>query len=86
MKNTLHESNSYEQMILFNQLREYLNQMCLGGYLGSFNARACQSIVDILHQSTENHLELTNQPTNAEHDRHKRFFCNGFIGCKNAGR
>ena len=77
MKIFLNANDADEQLLILNQLREYLNRMCIHGYFGLANGRACQAIVENLSQTT-NH---------AEHDRHKRFFCNGFIGCKSvAGR
>ena len=81
LKGILDESNVSEQVLLLNQLREYLNGMCLAGHLGLSNARACQAIVDLVQeQSGERQL------ANADNGREKRFFCNGFIGCKSAGR
>lgn len=45
---------------------------------GLSNAHACQQIVNVIQQYNEN---------NTEHNRiQKRFFCNGFIGCKSSGR
>ena len=91
IENILTESNLNEQAILWNQLREYLNRMCVLGYFGSSHAHACQRIVDIAHQlnSNEDETNITHVPArlqNEEHGIEKRFFCNGFIGCKNAGR
>lgn len=81
LKSILDEPNVYDQALLLNQLREYLNGICLAGHLGLSNARACQAIVEILHQQS-NESRLANVDTG----RQKRFFCNGFIGCKSAGR
>jgi hypothetical protein len=91
IKNILTESNINEQIISLNQLREYLNRMCVVGYLGSSHAHACQRIVDIVHQFNKNDEENNVTPNhddinNEQHGIQKRFFCNGFIGCKNAGR
>jgi ABC-type bacteriocin/lantibiotic exporter with double-glycine peptidase domain len=86
IKNILTETNSDEQIMLLNQLREYLNRMCIVGYFGSTHAHACQRVVDIVHQYDENNLKALHDDTNNEqHGIQKRFFCNGFIGCK-AGR
>ena len=63
------------QLIYLNQLREYLNRMCLGGYFGRENTDACQTVVDYLQQTSH-----------SDNGREKRFFCNGFIGCKSSGR
>jgi nucleotidyltransferase/DNA polymerase involved in DNA repair len=90
IKNILTESNLNEQITLFNQLREYLNRMCIIGYFGSSHARSCQHIVDIVHQfnknDDENNVTPIHDDNNEQHGLQKRFFCNGFIGCKNAGR
>ncbi|UJR22103.1 hypothetical protein I4U23_025168 [Adineta vaga] len=83
IKNLLDESNPYEQTTILNQLREHLNHMCTEGYLGPLRTHACQHIVDIV----QHYEQLNNEETNNEqHSVQKRFFCNGFIGCKNAGR
>ena len=84
IQNVLTESNYNEQILLLNQLREYLNRMCIVGYFGSSHANACQRIVDIVHQDDENNVTQTHD--NEQHGIQKRFFCNGFIGCKSAGR
>jgi hypothetical protein len=86
MKNILTETNLQEQMILLNQLREYLNGMCVIGSFGSTHAHACQRIVDIVHQINSNDEGTYLHDDNEPHGIQKRFFCNGFIGCKNAGR
>ncbi|CAF3741164.1 unnamed protein product [Adineta steineri] len=75
IKNILEETNADEQLILLNQLREYLNFMCTTGYLGSSHAYACQRVNDIIHQ----HHDSSNIE---QRSIQKRFFCNGFIGCK----
>ncbi|CAF2692980.1 unnamed protein product [Rotaria sp. Silwood2] len=89
-KNTLDEPNPYKQTFLLNQLREYLNRMCVFGYFGSSRAHACQGIADIIYQldrKQENNIKFTDDHTNNEnHSIQKRFFCNGFIGCKKVGR
>ncbi|CAF1031238.1 unnamed protein product [Rotaria sordida] len=89
IKNTLNESNPYKQTILLNQLREYLNRMCVFGLFGSSRAHACQNVVDIINQldrNDENNVTFNDDNTNNEnHDIQKRFFCNGFIGCKHSG-
>ena len=77
MKTFLSIDDTYEQLVTLNQLREYLNRMCIHGYFGLANGRACQAIAENLGQATDH----------PENERHKRFFCNGFIGCKSvAGR
>ena len=78
IKNILMETNINEQIILLNQLREYLNRMCINGYFGSSNTHECQHIVNIVHHYNENKTE--------NNRLQKRFFCNGFIGCKSSGR
>jgi hypothetical protein len=88
IKNILDEPNSSEQTMLLNQLREYLNHRCITGYFGETHAHACQHIVDIVHQlnknDDENNVALVNDNRNNEHHGlQKRFFCNGFIGCRN---
>jgi hypothetical protein len=88
IQNILTESNNNEQIVLLNQLREYLNRMCIVGYFGSSRANACQRIADIVHQINRNDDEnnVTQTHDNEQHGIQKRFFCNGFIGCKSAGR
>lgn len=91
MRIILDESNSYEQLLMINQLREYLNRMCIAGYFGSSHAQACRHIVETIHPSSRstNHEDSappTTDSTNDEHGLQKRFFCNGFIGCKSSGR
>ncbi len=86
IKNILDESNPDERAILLNQLREYLNGMCVIGSFGSTRAHACQRIVDIVHQINSNDEGTYLHDDNEPHGIQKRFFCNGFIGCKNAGR
>ncbi|CAF3201700.1 unnamed protein product [Rotaria socialis] len=87
IKNIVDERNIYEQMMLLNQLREYLNRMCITGFFGAIHAEACQRVVDVFHQnyihSRINDNEITDT-SNETHGLQKRFFCNGFIGCKNA--
>jgi hypothetical protein len=87
INNFLDESNPYEQAVLLNQIREYLNRMCTVGYFGSSRAHACKHIADIVHQFDENKIPFSNDESNNEHHGlQKRFFCNGFIGCKSSGR
>jgi hypothetical protein len=81
IKNILDESNPTERITLLNQLREYLNRMCVSGYFGSPHADSCQRVVDIIHQTYINNDE-NNDTSNETHGIQKRFFCNGFIGCK----
>jgi hypothetical protein len=88
IKNIFNDVNSYERVILLNQLREYLNRMCIMGYFGSSHAEACQHVVDIIHQSYKNNHHQNDDEisdtSNEPHGIQKRFFCNGFIGCKSA--
>jgi len=87
INNFLDESNPYEQAVLLNQIREYLNRMCTVGYFGSSRAHACKHIADIVQQFDENKIPFSNDESNNEHHGlQKRFFCNGFIGCKSSGR
>ncbi|CAF0727528.1 unnamed protein product [Rotaria sordida] len=86
IKNILDERNIYEQATLLNQLREYLNRMCIAGTFGPSHADACQRIADVIHQTyIHNHRndDENNDTSNETHGIQKRFFCNGFIGCKN---
>ncbi|CAF1341843.1 unnamed protein product [Rotaria magnacalcarata] len=87
IKNIVDERNIYEQTMLLNQLREYLNRMCIAGLFGATHAEACQHLMDVFHQnyihSRINNDDITDT-SNEEHGLQKRFFCNGFIGCKNA--
>jgi len=83
IKNILDESNPYERAILLNQLREYLNRMCILGYFGPSHADACQNVVNIIHQTYINDGE-NSDTSNEPHEIQKRFFCNGFLGCKSA--
>ncbi|CAF1162418.1 unnamed protein product [Rotaria sp. Silwood1] len=90
LKNTLDETNPYKQTILLNKLREYLNRMCVFGSFGSSRAHSCQHIADIIYQLDRNEEDditfIDDHANNENHDIQKRFFCNGFIGCKKAGR
>jgi len=81
IKNILDESNPHERITLINQLREYLNRMCINGYFGSSHGDACQRVVDTIHQNYINNEE-NSDTSNETHGIQKRFFCNGFIGCK----
>jgi hypothetical protein len=83
IKNLLDAPSPTEQTILLNELREYLNRMCTAGYLGSSHAHACQHLLDIVQHYEET---VTDESPDEHHGLQKRFFCNGFIGCKNAGR
>jgi hypothetical protein len=84
----LNEPNPYEQIVLLNRFREQLNRLCTAGIFGASQAHACQHIVDVLRQSSttkhNTHEESSETTSNEQHDMQKRFFCNGFIGCKNA--
>lgn len=88
-KDILNQPNQQQQKILLNQLREYLNRMCVEGYFGSSRAQACRRIIDAMqHLSTMEENNLTTSDENAVDESHgiqKRFFCNGFIGCKSSG-
>ncbi|CAF0791670.1 unnamed protein product [Adineta ricciae] len=84
MKNIVNEPNTYERMKLLNQLRESLNRLCLAGYFGPSHAEACRHVVDVVHQSYVNNDDETRESSNEAHGIQKRFFCNGFIGCKSA--
>ncbi|UJR27004.1 hypothetical protein I4U23_008309 [Adineta vaga] len=87
MNNIANEPNTHERMKLLNQLRESLNRLCLVGYFGSSNAEACRHVVDVIHQSyTDNQFtdDENHELSNEAHGIQKRFFCNGFIGCKSA--
>jgi hypothetical protein len=86
MKTILDEPSSYERIKLINQLREHLNRMCVIGYFGATHADACRRIVDVIHQTNaHNHVnddENISDKSSEPHGIQKRFFCNGFIGCK----
>ncbi len=85
IKNILDESNPNERVLLLNQLREYLNRMCIVGYFGPSHADACQRVVDIIHQTYINNHQNDDEISDTSNEPHgiqKRFFCNGFIGCK----
>lgn len=87
----LEQPDPFERAMLLNELREYLNRVCVLGYFGSPHAHACQRIVNIVHHfsgTDDNNMTAVDDTTssNEDHDMKKRFFCNGFIGCKNAGR
>jgi hypothetical protein len=87
MKNVLDDVSPNERAVLLNQLREYLNRMCIMGYFGPSHADACQHVVDIIHQTYINNRqndEDNSDTSNEPHGIQKRFFCNGFIGCKSA--
>jgi hypothetical protein len=87
IKNILDVSNPNERVILLNQLREYLNRMCIMGYFGPSHADACQHVVDIIHQSYTNNHQYNDENSDTSNEPHgiqKRFFCNGFIGCKSS--
>jgi hypothetical protein len=81
IKNILEATNLNEQIILLNQLREYLNRMCIVGYFGPSHADSCQRVIDLIHQTSINNDE-NSEASNETHEIQKRFFCNGFIGCK----
>jgi hypothetical protein len=85
IKTILDESNPNERPMLLNQLREYLNRMCIVGYFGPTHADACQRVADSIHQTyMNNHLndDDNSDTSNEPHGIQKRLFCNGFIGCK----
>lgn len=85
IKSIMEEKNVYEQTMLINQLREYLNRICVFGFFGPSHAEACQRVVDILHQNHSRHHTNDDESLDASNETHgiqKRFFCNGFIGCK----
>jgi hypothetical protein len=85
MKTILDESSSYERIKLVNQLREHLNRMCVMGHFGPTHADACRHIVDVIHQTNaHNHVndDENSDKSSEPHGIQKRFFCNGFIGCK----
>lgn len=80
IKSILDERNTMsEQIVSLNQLREYLNRMCIAGFFGSRYADSCQRIVSGIHQGYVNNGDTSDET----HGIQKRFFCNGFIGCKN---
>ena len=81
VRNILAEPNFYERVLLLNQLREHLNRLCLTGLFGSTHAQACQRVIDILHQPSNTDTS-SDTSSNEQHGIQKRFFCNGFIGCK----
>ena len=64
--------------------------MCTTGYFRSLRVHACQRIADLTHQfkrSNQKNIKVNgNHANNEQHGMQKRFFCNGFIGCKNVGR
>lgn len=85
MKTYLDEASPYERIVLLNEIREHLNRLCLDGFFGSSHAEACQHIADLLHRPSMNNKLNSNDENLDEQVRiQKRFFCNGFIGCKNA--
>lgn len=83
IRNILAEPNFYERTLMLNQLREHLNRLCLQGLFGSSHAHACQRVIDVMHQSS-NADTSSDTSSNEQHGIQKRFFCNGFIGCKNS--
>lgn len=88
IQNIFGESDPYARMLVINQLREYLNRLCVNGYFGLSHAHACQHIVDLMHQPNSSAMTDESSADGSSTEQHgiqKRFFCNGFIGCKNAG-
>jgi len=82
IKNIVDESNPRERTMLFNQLREYLNRMCVIGQFGPTHADACQRVMDTIHRNNHLNDDDTIDTSNEPHGIQKRLFCNGFIGCK----
>lgn len=83
IKTFLNTNDNSDQLLQLNQLREHLNRMCLQGHFGQAYARSCQAIAENLSQTAPAFVPAKH----FDHDRQKRFFCNGFIGCKSvAGR
>lgn len=81
MKNILDETNSYERLALLNRFRQDLNRLCVDGYFGPSNAESCQQVAELIQKNPFKNEDSSNEKRNIE----KRFFCNGFIGCKNGG-
>ncbi|CAF1015440.1 unnamed protein product [Adineta steineri] len=87
VKSIANEPNSYERIKLLNQLRESLNRLCINGFFGATHAAACRQVVDVIHQTYANNHANDDEnidTSNEVHGIQKRFFCNGFIGCKSA--
>ena len=90
MKGIFHESDLYRQALLLNRLHKYYNRMCTTEYIGSLRVQECQRIADLIHKferSDQKNIKVNdNHANNEQHGVRKRFFCNGFVGCKNVGR
>lgn len=90
VKTIVTEPNSHERIRLLNQLRESLNRLCVNGYFGASQGEACRQVADIVHQSyasdaaSNDDDDSSSENANDAHGIQKRFFCNGFIGCKSA--
>ena len=90
MRKILAQRNLYEQTMLLNQLREYLNRLCIMGLFGSPRAYACRRVMDVIRQtSMYSHVDddddgddENDETFNETRGIQKRFFCNGFTGCK----
>ncbi|CAF1076228.1 unnamed protein product [Didymodactylos carnosus] len=97
IKNIIQETDPIVQNLLLNQLREDLNRMCIQGHFGSTMAHACKHILSHTvqqqlsplmreYQHKQQHNDDDIDSTTQTKQLQKRFFCNGFIGCKHGGR
>ncbi|CAF0756595.1 unnamed protein product [Didymodactylos carnosus] len=96
IKNIMQETNPILQNLLLNQLREELNHMCVEGHFGPMITESCKRILNHLNQqpplirNKQQHNYQNKQQHNSDdvystdntRQLKKRFFCNGFIGCK----
>jgi len=60
--------------------------MCVAGFFGAAHGDACQHVVNVIHHNYINNDDNSDN-SNEPHRIQKRFFCNGFTGCRssNAG-
>ena len=60
--------------------------MCVAGFFGASHGDTCQHVVNVVHQNYINNDDNSDN-SNEPHGIQKRFFCNGFTGCRssNAG-
>jgi hypothetical protein len=56
---------------------------CVAGFFGAAHGDTCQHVVSVVHHNYINNDDNSDN-SNEPHGIQKRFFCNGFTGCRSS--
>ena len=81
IKDLLDEVYPDERIMIFEQVRDNILRKCVTGRFGTTDFDTCRRVVNNIHRNyltADDHSDTSDE----RHGIQKRFFCNGFTGCR----